>query len=139
MLDGAHFIETSSALLGLSLTHRATAYGTDPTLAPTDTQTWTPPNSQLEWAPINLTLSVSSNILSASWLPRHRFGTAIAPVASANFQGYQVTIVGSSTIVLTTTNSSISQDITGLGTVTVTVAGINRITGVSTLTASGVI
>jgi hypothetical protein len=139
MLEGAHFVEASSALLGQSLTHRATAYGEDPTLSTPDTQTWTPARSQLEWAPIDLALSKVGNDLTVSWTPRHRFGTAIAPVASVNFQGYQVQIVGSSTITLTTTGSTITQDITGLGTVTVTVAGINRITGVSTLNASGVI
>jgi hypothetical protein len=139
MLEGAHFIETSSALLGQTLVHRATAYGEDPTLSPADTQTYIPPRSQLEFAPIGLTLSKNGNILTASWFPRHRFGTAISPVASVNFQGFDVQIVGSSTISLTTTASTIVQDITGLGTVTVTVAGINRITGVSTLNASGVI
>lgn len=139
LLEGAHFIEASSSLLGQSLTHRATAYGEDPTLAPTNVQTWTPGRSQLEFAPVDLALSKVGNDLTVAWVPRHRFGTAISPVASANFQGYQVQIVGSSTITLTTTNSTITQDITGLGTVTVTVAGINRITGVSTLTASGVI
>ena len=139
MLEGAHFIETSSALLGQSLVHRATAYGEDPTLSPTDTQTYTPARSQLEFAPIGLTLSKAGNILTASWTPRHRFGTAISPVASINFEGFSISIVGSSSITLTTTLSTITQDITGLGTVTVTVAGINRITGVSTLTAVGVI
>jgi hypothetical protein len=139
MLEGAHFIETSSALLGQSLTHRATAYGEDPTLSDTDVQTYTPGRSQLEFAPIDLLLSKVSDDLTVSWTPRHRLGTAVTPVASVNFQGYQVQIVGSSTITLTTTNSTITQNIAGLGTVTVTVAGINRITGVSTLTASGVI
>lgn len=139
LLEGAHFIETSSAFLGQSLTHRAVAYTTDATLAPTDTQTWSPARSQQEWAPVGLTLTKVGDDLTATWIPRHRFGTAANPVASANFQGYRVTIVGSSTITLDTTGSTITQDITGLGTVTVTVAGINRITGVSSLTASGTI
>jgi len=139
MLEGVHFIETSSANIGQSLTHRAVAYTTDPTLATAETEVYSPARSQLEFAPIGLTLSKVGNILSASWTPRHRFGTAINPVASVNFQGFDIQIVGSSTIALTTTASTITQDITGLGSVTVTVAGINRITGVSTLTASGVI
>ena len=139
LLEGAHFIECSSALIGQTMTHRAVAYTTDATLAPTDTQTFTPARSQQEWAPIGLTLTKAGDILTATWIPRHRFGTAANPVASANFQGYRVTIVGSSTITVDTTGSSITQDITGLGTVTVTVAGINRITGVSTLTAIGTI
>jgi len=139
LLEGCHFAEVSSALIGQSLTHRAVAYTTDPTVAATDTQTYSPALSQTEFAPIGLTLSKVGNILTASWTPRHRFGTAISPVASINFEGFDIQIVGSSTIALTTTASTISQDITGLGTVTVTVAGINRITGVSTLTASGVI
>jgi Putative phage tail protein len=139
LLEGAHFVECSSALVGASLTHRAVAYTTDPTLATPTTATFSPARSQQEFAPVNLTLSKNGNILTASWTPRHRFGTAITPVASVNFEGFDIQIVGSSTISLTTTGSSIVQDITGLGTVTVTVAGINRITGVSTLTASGVI
>lgn len=139
LLEGAHFIECSSSLIGQTLTHRAVAYTTDATLAPTDTQAFTPARSQQEWAPIGLTLTKAGDILTATWIPRHRFGTAANPVASANFQGYRVTIVGSSTITVDTTGSSITQDITGLGTVTVTVAGINRITGVSTLTATGTI
>src|SRR5574343_477322 len=139
MLEGAHFIETTSANIGQSLTHRAVAYTTDPTLATPVTAAWTPARSQLEFAPVDLVLSKNGNILTASWTPRHRFGTAITPVASVNFEGFDIQIVGSSTISLTTTLSTITQDITGLGTVTVTVAGKNRITGVSTLTASGVI
>ena len=139
LLDGAHFIETSSALLGQTFTHRAVAYTTDATLAPTDTQAWAPARSQQEWAPVDLRLSKVGDTLTATWIPRHRFGTAANPVASANFQGYRVTIVGSSTITLDTTSNTITQDITGLGTVTVTVAGINRITGVSALNAQGTI
>jgi len=139
LLDGAHFVECSSALVGASMTHRAAAYTTDPTLATPTTETFSPALAQTEFAPIGLTLSKAGDILTASWTPRHRFGTAITPVASVNFEGFDIQIVGSSTISLTTTASTITQDITGLGTVTVTVAGINRITGVSPLTASGVI
>lgn len=139
LLEGAHFVECSSALIGSSLTHRAVAYTTDPTLATPETEVFTPARSQQEFAPIDLVLSKAGNILTASWTPRHRFGTAITPVASINFTGFNISIVGSSTIILNTTLNTISQDITGLGTVTVTVAGTNRITGTSTLTAVGVI
>lgn len=142
VLAGAAFVETSTALLGLDLTHRATSITNEVEDSDQNTTTWTPGNSQLEFAPCFLDLERDlSDVITGSFVPRYRFGTSINPIASINDKGFRITLDdGSTTVTLPDQlGSTFTYDASALGpSVTVTVGGVNRITGLGA-TVSGVI
>lgn len=133
MLAGAQFAPLPSALIGQNLQFRVTSLGTSPETAPVYDFTWNPVHSQLEFPPANLTLSRSGDTVSALAVPRHRFGTEDAPVASVNWSGYRFTATdGVNTLTEETgvTTPRVTFDCTGWASpVTVTVAQLNRLTG----------
>lgn len=139
-IDGALFvmlarpthIPVSSALIGVDLTHRAPSFEQSPEFAMSQTAQYVG-RSQTEWPIAYLELSRSGSDISATWTPRHRFGTDDSPVASINFQGYRVTIDGGSNGSVTfdtTTAGFTNYDASSLGGgLTVSVSSLNRITG----------
>ena len=139
MLNRPQHVTAESAWIGQNLTHRAVSFGQSPEVATEYTNSYVG-RSQLEWPVASLALHRSgSNVVTGTWNPRHRFGTDDAPVASINFQGYRVTIVGSSTVTFDTAVPTFSYDASALGgSVTVSVSSLNRITGPGPAT-SGVI
>lgn len=130
MLAGTQFVPLPSALIGQALQFRVTSIGTSPETAPIYDFTWNPVHSQLEFAPVYLSLGRGSGVITASWSPRHRFGTDANPVASVNFTGYRVTATDGAT---TTSTESVFAEISiadvFTGPVTVSVQQINRFTG----------
>lgn len=130
LLSGASAVPMESAWIGRDLVHRAPSIGQVPENAAQQTQTYVG-RSQLEWPVLHLTLGRDGSDIFGSWVPRHRFGAEIAPVASTNFQGFRVTLDdGSDTITFDTTDTSFIYDASALGTpVEVTVSALNRITG----------
>lgn len=137
MLDRVQHIPAVSAWIGQELTHRAPSLGDSPELATPQTATYYG-RSQIEWPVAYLSLSRDlSNNITASWTPRHRFGTDDAPVASANFQGFRVVLDdGSTAVTFDTLTAGFVYDATALGpVVTVSVASINRITGAGPATS----
>jgi hypothetical protein len=136
LLSSAHHVPAQSAWIGQSVTHRPVSLGESPESATAQSNTYAG-RSQLEWAPASLVLARSvANIVTGSWAPRHRFGTDDAPVASVNFQGYRVTIVGSSTVTFDQTSNLLSYDASALGaSVVVSVQALNRITGAGPATS----
>ena len=132
MLARPTHIPVSSALIGVDLTHRAPSFEQSPELAMSQTAQYVG-RSQTEWPIAYLELSRSGSNISATWTPRHRFGTDDAPVASINFQGYRVTIDGGSNGSVTfdtTTAGFANYDASSLGGgLTVSVSSLNRITG----------
>ena len=90
-------------------------------------------NSQREWQVAHLLLERAGDVVTATAVPRHRFGTDVAPVQSANHIGYRWTATDGTNTASGDTNSvtpSRAFNVTGWASpITVTVAQINRITG----------
>jgi hypothetical protein len=131
-LEDAEFVQLGSAFLGQSLTFRAVSLGDLP-LASSFDQTITFAGRSQRELPVDQ-LAASNNgagIITTSWVRRDRFGTDVAPIASANWTGYRVTFAAATSAVVQTTATSLTYDASGLGAgpVTVSVAQINRITG----------
>ena len=131
LLSGSIFVPLPSALIGQTLQFRVTSLGESPETAPTASIVWNPAYSQYEFAPEFLVLDRSGGTLSGSWTPRHRYGSDVAPIASVNFTGYQVTVTDG---VVTDTRTVIDpqfsiSDTPYASPVTVTVAALNRFTG----------
>lgn len=137
-LADATYVPASSAWIGLALTHQATSFGDSSDDTTNDqTQTYVG-RSQQEWAPAYLKLlRDGSNLITATWEGRGRFGNAFHPVMSRNFTGYRVTVTdGTTTTVTDTTSESYSG--TWANPVTLSVVAINRITGASSATTGTV-
>lgn len=129
VLSSAHHIQAQSAWIGQTLTHRAVSLGESPEAAAERTDVYVG-RSQIEWPVASLSLSRVADTVTASWSPRHRFGTDDSPVASSNFRGFRVSIVGTGTITFDTTAETFTQDVSSIGgIVTVTIQALNRITG----------
>jgi hypothetical protein len=142
MLQRPQFFAMQSAWLNTDVTHRAISLGenADDTTNET-TQTYVG-RSQIEWSVTHLELDRDvSDVITATWAPRHRFGTDVAPVASVNFQGYRVTLDDGvlPSVTFDTLTPSFTYDASALGDpLTVTVQPINRITGAGPSTSESV-
>jgi len=132
MLDGTRFVALPSSLIGKALQFRVTSLGNSPETAPVYDFTWTPAHCQREFAPERLELTRVGGTISGTWAARKRFGTDVAPVHSTYFRGYRVTLTdGVTTTVLPDTNETqfSASDAAFTGDITVTVQGVNLITG----------
>lgn len=131
LLDESYSISAQSAWIQQDLTHRAASYGETLESASPQTMTYRAV-SQIEWPVSYLSASIDGTILSASWAARHRFGSDANPVASVNFQGFRITVEdGVTQLTNETTAENILVDVSALSLpITVTVAALNRITGV---------
>lgn len=132
MLDGTRFVALPSSLIGKALQFRVTSLGNSPETAPIYDFTWTPAHCQREFAPERLELTRAGGTISGTWAARKRFGTDVAPIHSGYFRGYRVTLTdGVTTTVLPDTNDTqfSASDAAFTGDITVTVQGVNLITG----------
>lgn len=131
-LEDAVFAEVSATLLGRDLTFRAVSFGETPEGSSFEQTFEFIGRSQIEMPVLELAVEQNSaGVISASWVRRDRFGSDVAPLLSANWQGYRVTFVGDATVSVDTTSTSITYDASALGSssVAVSVAQLNRITG----------
>jgi hypothetical protein len=130
-LTGAVFLPLPSAVIGQTLEFRVTSLGTSPETAPTQTLVWNPSYSQYEFPVENLTLTREGGFITGAWSPRYRFGTDVAPVSSQNFQFWRVTLTdGTLTESFDIDEPAFSTfDSAYTGTITVSVAQLNRYTG----------
>lgn len=130
LLDDVLRVPAESAWLQALLTHRAPSFGGSQESAEPQTMTYAG-NAQREWPVASLMASVDAGTLTASWAPRHRFGTDVAPLASLNFQGFRVSISdGATTLEFDTTDTEITRDVSGMSLpISITVSALNRITG----------
>ncbi len=131
MLSSAKHVTAQSAWLGMDLTHRAVSLGESPETADIQTDAFVG-RSQIEWPVAYLDAQRDlSDVLTVSWLPRHRFGSDVNPIASVNFQGFRVTFDdGATSVSFDTTGTTYAYDASAMGSsVEVSVAPINRITG----------
>lgn len=131
LLDRASHIPAQAAWIGQDLTHRGVSIGNTVEGAVITTETFTG-QSQIEWPVSYLTLGRdSSDVITGQWVPRHRFGADVNPVASINFQGFRVTLDdGADTVSFDVLAPSFTYDASAMAApVDVSVAPINRITG----------
>lgn len=124
------------AWLGGTMMHRAVSYGTSSENADVVSTVYNG-LSQQEWSPAYGLVDYDGKFAYLhDIVPRHRFGTEVTPVASQNFQGYQITCVASgmsgTTKVIATllTNSGHIDTSALIGSLTsVEIAEVNKITG----------
>lgn len=139
MLSRPSHIVAQSSWLNTDLTHRAISLGESADDTDNDVTDTYIGRSQIEWPVEFLQVEEdSSGSVSASWVPRFRFGTDANPVNSINMIGYRVTITsGSSSLIFDTTVPNFSAyDASSLGeTKTVSVSALNRITGAGPATS----
>lgn len=131
LLDRASHIPAQAAWIGQDLTHRGVSIGNTVEGAVITTETFTG-QSQREWPVAYLTLERDgSDVITGAWIPRHRFGADVHPVASINFQGFRVTLDdGAATVSFDVATPSFTYDASAMSSpVDVSVAPINRITG----------
>ncbi|HET7155700.1 MAG TPA: hypothetical protein VFI87_10085, partial [Hyphomicrobiaceae bacterium] len=116
-------------------------FGQSPEGAVAQTDTYVG-RSQIEWDVAYLELERDgSDIVSGTWVPRHRFGSDVAPVESINFRGFRVTLDDGvlAPVTFDTTAASFVYDASTLGApLTVSVSAINRITGAGPATSGAV-
>lgn len=130
LLEDVTRLSAESAWLQAVLTHRAPSFGATQESAPAQSMSYAG-NAQREWPVASLVAAVDAGTLTASWAPRHRFGTDVAPLASLNFQGFRVSISdGVAAIGFDTLEAAVTRDVSGLSMpITISVAALNRITG----------
>lgn len=131
LLDGAILrLSAQSAWVGTTLMHRAVSNGLSPESADV-VQTQFEGNSQREWPVASLTLALVGDDLTATVIPRHRFGSTMNPIRSLNWSGYRWVVTdGVSTINRDGTSDAEVFDVSAFtGTISVTVSQINRLTG----------
>lgn len=132
MLQRPSHISAQSAWIGLDLTHRAISFGESADDTDNEETHTFVGRSQLEWEPAYLELERdSSDIITATWVGRGRFGNAFNPVMSVNFQGYRINFDdGVDSLTFDTTAQTYTFDASAMGpSVTVSVSALNRITG----------
>lgn len=130
LLDGVRIVAAQSAWLGTDLTHRAVSFNTSPETAVEYVNEYTG-QSQVEWPCADLLFSLSGDELTATAIPRHRFGTEDAPVRSINWVGYHFHATdGVNTANREQTSEAAVFNVLGWSIpITVTVWQVNRITG----------
>lgn len=133
LLRDAEFLPQPVTYVGDDLWFRATSVGNSPDDSEELVRTWSPAWSQREWAPCYLRTSRSGDNLTATWSPRPRLGDSRLPYESVNFDGYRVTLTksgNSTTFDTTATTFTVDTSALGSAPVTISIRGINRITGV---------
>lgn len=132
LLETVRPLPTQSSYIGQEIWHRAVSFDSTGETATIDQMDFEG-NSQREWPVANLLLERAGDIVTATAVPRHRFGTDLVPVQSTNHRGYLWTATdGTNVITANTDNVTPSRafNVTGWASpVTVTVAQNNRITG----------
>lgn len=131
LLSTVRLATIESAQIGQSIALRPVSLGGLPEQSLEYALALSPPVMQQEFPPHDLQATRSgANVITATVVPRHRFGNDLAPVASVNFQGFRWTLAGSSTVVVDTTTPALTYDASALGaSVTLSVAQLNRFTG----------
>jgi hypothetical protein len=132
MLEDTVFLPLPASAIGQTLEFRVTSLGTSPETAPTAELVFDPVVAQTEFDAADLVLERATNTITATVIPRHRFGSEMNPIASVNFTGYRFTATAganSSTVDTAPTDPEVAFDVTGWSSpVTVEVALLNRYT-----------
>lgn len=121
------FVQLQQWMLGETASYRGISYNQNPDDVAWETFAITNPKSQEEW-PVHYVHAErdGSDNVTVSWIGRGRLGVEVAPRNSKYFSGYRVTF--SDGFTADTTDMTYTRASTPAG-VTITVAGINTITG----------
>ena len=130
LLDFVEKVQVGSAIIGTNVTTRAISFGQSPDTATQEVHPFIG-RSQIEFPVAEILLELNGSTLEARVVPRHRFGTEVAPIRSLNWSGYRWVVTdGTNTINLDASEEVRSFDVTGWSSpITVTVSQLNRITG----------
>jgi hypothetical protein len=132
-LYSSFFLTAPVSYLGVDMKHRPVSYGSTVEETQVYEHTFETLYAQEEFPVAGLAATRStSNVITATWRGRGRFGKALAPVHSQHFMGFQVTFVkGATTVTMPIQIApTIVYDATALGSgVTVRVQQVNRYTG----------
>lgn len=129
------FVQAQQWMLGQSLSFRAVSFGTS-----ADAYAWQPYEftkgvSQTEWQPKMVRANDVGSDIVVTWLGRGRLGTPSNAYHSQYFRGYRVTYTNGANVTthdVTGTTDTLVGGASLPGSVTITVAGINAITGAGT-------
>jgi len=127
------FVQAQQWMLGTQLHFRAVSLGTSADAYAWQPYAFTTARSQTEWQPIWVRAKDVGADIQVSWIGRARLGTSPSPHHSQFFRGYRVTYTNGSTTTthdVTTLTDTLVGGASLPGVVTITVAGINAITGV---------
>lgn len=129
-LDSVFSYDAVSAWIGMDIEYRATSFGNSPEGSPVVTLPFTG-QSQREWQVAHLFVARDADVVTATTVPRHRFGTEDRPVRSANWQAYRwVATDGTNSITQDTIAETTTFNVAGWASpITVSVSQVNRITG----------
>lgn len=130
LLDSVQSVDAITAWIDTPIVNRAVSLGSSPDTAPQYTDQYTA-LSQTEFPVAHLFLDLVGDDLTATTVPRHRFGTEDNPIRSINWTGYRWTATdGANTLTVDTLADTTTFDVTGWASpITVTVAQLNRFTG----------
>lgn len=124
-------VPAQSTWLNTVLQHRAISNGRTAESATPQANLYVG-NSQREWPVDTVTPErLDANTISVTVVPRHRLGSPMNPIRSANWEAYRYEVTdGVDTITRDSISDTETFDVTGWATpITVTVSQINRITG----------
>lgn len=130
------FVQAQAWTLGQTLWFKAVSFGTSADAYPWQQFSFAAGRSQTEWKPISIEAKDVGSDIQVSWIGRRRLGSTRRSVPSQHFRGYRVTYTNGGTVVavhdVTTLTDTLSGGALLPGPVTITVAGINAITGIGT-------
>ena len=130
------FVDLRPDDLGKTLSFRVVGAGTDPDTATPFTMAFSRIWSSTEWEVAELHVERDGDEFSLSWIPRHRLGTDVNPLRSANWDGYLVRWQhGDQFFEEVITTTSATYNLPGASDVTFTVAQLNRLTGAGPTTS----
>jgi len=139
LLNAPVFVERPSSWIGRMISFRSVPTGTSSEGAPVVDAAWSPAWSQTEWPPVAFIGSRdSSNNIAISWVGQGRLGSNKDAHNSQFFDAYRVTLTkGAASVTYTTTAQSFAYSAalqtsdfgSATGTLDVSIAAVNRITG----------
>ncbi|WP_141233356.1 phage tail protein [Lysobacter antibioticus] len=129
------FVQAQQWMLGQTLQFRAVSFGTSEDAYQGQPYTFATAASQTEWKPTMVRAQDIGADIVVTWLGRGRLGTPSNAYHSQHFRGYRVTYTNGSNVVthdVTGTTDTLVGGASLPGVVTITIAGLNAITGPGT-------
>lgn len=130
------FVQAQQWMLGQTLNFRAVSFGTSADAYDWQEYVFSKGVSQTEWQPKMVRANDVGSDIVVTWFGRGRLGTPSNAYHSQHFRGYRVTYTNGSNVVTHDVIGTTDTLVGGAslpGAVTITVAGLNAITGVGTV------
>lgn len=129
------FVQAQQWMIGQTLNFRAVSLGTSADSYAWQSYVFNKGVSQTEWQPKMVRANDVGSDIVVTWLGRGRLGTPSNAYHSQHFRGYRVTYTNGSNVVthdVTGTTDTLVGGASLPGAVTITISGINAITGAGT-------